>query len=244
METKQNTWNKKFQKLECDKTDLIDRKEKIFSHEIENLKLQFVEEKEQLKDNVNQLSKEKEQISEENQKLRDQIIAERQTKRKEAALLKEQTKEDNLEIIRGFENKVECLSEVKKEVDEQLRKQSLRLNDTLEDNMKLKVGLEKTELKQSEMEQLLQQRDFDIKAAVCGLEEKLLKKEEEILTKNNKLHSATKKMKSDHKNWIASEKKMKCEIKQLKSSLNKCNARVKEKDEILKRIRYITIVFP
>ena len=192
LETKQNTWNKKFQKLEWDKTDLIDRKEKIFSHEIENIKLQFVEEKEQLKDNVNQLAKEKEQISEENQKLRDQNISERQTERKEAALQKEQTKEDKLEIIRGFENKMECLSEVKMEVDEQLRKQSVRLNDTLEENMKLKVGLKKTELKQSEMEMLLQQRDFDIKVSVSGLEQKLLKKEQEIFTKNDKLHSATK----------------------------------------------------
>ena len=192
LESKQNTWNKKFQKLEWDKTDLIDRKEKIFSHEIENIKLQFVEEKEQLKDNVNQLAKEKEQISEENQKLRDQNISERQTERKEAALQKEQTKEDKLEIIRGFENKMECLSEVKMEVDEQLRKQSVRLNDTLEENMKLKVGLKKTELKQSEMEMLLQQRDFDIKVSVSGLEQKLLKKEQEIFTKNDKLHSATK----------------------------------------------------
>ena len=60
-----------------------------------------------------------------------------------------------------------------------MRNQSIRLNDTLEDNMKLKVEFEKNELKQREMERLLQQRDFDIKAAVSGMERKLLKKEEE-----------------------------------------------------------------
>ena len=83
---------------------------------------------------------------------------------------------------------------MKLEVDERLRKQSVRLNDTLEDNMKLNIELEKHELKQSEMEQLLQKQYFDVKSAMSGLEQKLLKKEEEILTKNNKLHSATKKI--------------------------------------------------
>jgi hypothetical protein len=35
----------------------------------------------------------------------------------------------------------------------------------------------------------------------------------------------------------ALEKKLKCEIKELKKSLNKSNGRLKEKDEIFKRIR-------
>ena len=69
------------------------------------------------------------------------------------------------------------------------------------------------------------------------MEQKLLKKEEEILTKNSKLHSATKKMESDHKSWIVHENKLRCEIKELKSSLNKSNAQLKEKDETLKKIR-------
>ena len=41
------------------------------------------------------------------------------------------------------------------EVDEKLKKHIVRLNDTLEDNMKLRVEIEKLKLKQSEMEQLL-----------------------------------------------------------------------------------------
>ena len=53
---------------------MFDKKEKLFSHEVENLKLQFIEEKEQLKENVNELSKEREQIIQENMNLRDQII--------------------------------------------------------------------------------------------------------------------------------------------------------------------------
>ena len=61
----------KLPKIESDKNDMFNKKEKIFSHEVENLKLQFVKEKEQLKENVNQLSKEKEQITQENLKLRD-----------------------------------------------------------------------------------------------------------------------------------------------------------------------------
>ena len=84
---------------------------------------------------------------------------------------------------------------------------------------------------------MLQQHDFDIKAAVSGMEQKLLKKEEEILTKNNKLHSATKKMESDQKSWTALDQKLRCEIKELKSSLNKSNGRLKEKDHMLKMIR-------
>ena len=88
-----------------------------------------------------------------------------------------------------------------------MQKQSVRLNYTLEDNMKLKVELEKNELKQREMEQLIHQHDFDIKSAVTGMEQKLLKKEEEILTKNNKLHSTTNKMESDQKSSTALENK-------------------------------------
>ena len=58
--------------------------------------------------------------------------------------------------------------------------QSIRLNESLEDNLKVKVEIEKNELKQREMEQLLQQCDFDIKAAASGMEQTLPKKEEEI----------------------------------------------------------------
>ena len=118
-----------------------------------------------------------------------------------------------------------------------IRNQSVRLNDTLEDNLKLKVELEKNELKQREMEHLLQQHDLDIKAAISGMEQKILKKEEEILTKNNKLHSMTKKMESDHKSWTALQKILRCEIKELKSYLIKTNCKLREKDETLQRIR-------
>ena len=38
---------------------MFEKEEKIFSHEVENLKLQFIEEKEQLFEDVNELSKEK-----------------------------------------------------------------------------------------------------------------------------------------------------------------------------------------
>ena len=107
-------------------------------------------------------------------------------------------KTDKQEAVRELENKVKCILEVKVEVEERMRNQSIRLNDTLEDNMKLKVEMEKKWLKQKETEQLLQQHDFDIKAAVGGMEQKLLNKEEEILIKNNKLRSAAKKMESDH----------------------------------------------
>ena len=41
------------------------------------------------------------------------------------------------------------------EVDEKLEKHIVRLKDTREDNMKLRVEIEKLKLKQSEMEQLL-----------------------------------------------------------------------------------------
>jgi hypothetical protein len=237
LESQQNTWNMRVQKIESDKNDLLDKKEKIFSHEVENMKLQFLEEKEQLKENVNKLSTEKEQITQENLKLRDQIISERLEERKEIKLLKDQMRSDKQEAIRELEKKVKCISEVKVEVEERMRNQSLRLNDTLEDNMKLTVEMDKNELKQREMEQLLQQHDSDIKASVSEMEQKLLKKEEEILTKNNKLHSATKKIESDHKRWTALEKQLKCEINEQKSSLNKSNARLKEKDEMLKKIR-------
>ena len=243
VENQQFSWNKKLHKIECDKNDIIEKKEKIFSDEVENLNLQFVEEKEEWKESVHELSKEKEQMLKENLKLKDQIISERQEERKESARLKDQMEENKLKVIQEFENKVKCFSEVKMEIDEQLRKQYVRLTDTLEDNMKLKVELEKAELKQSEMEQLLQQRDFVTAAAVSGLEQKLLKKEEEILVKNNKLHSATKKMESDQKHWNGLEQKLNYEIKQLKSSLNKCTVRVQEKEEILKRIRYIQNVW-
>ena len=213
----------KVQKIESDKNDLFDKKEKIFSHEVENLKLQFIEEKEQLKENLNELSKEKEQIIQENLKLRDQVISERLEERKVIILLKTQMKTDKQKAIRVLENKLKCISEVKVEVEERMRRQSVRLNDTLEDNMKLKVELEKN--------------DFDIKAAASGMEQKLMKKEEEILTKNNKLHSVTKKMESEHKSWTALEKNLRFEIKELKSSLNKSNVTLREKDETLKRIR-------
>jgi hypothetical protein len=227
----------KVRKIESDKNDLIDKTEKIFTHEVENLKLQFIEEKEQLQENVNELSKEREQIIQENSKLRDQIISERLEERKEITLLKDQMKTDKQEAIRELENKIKCISEVKVEVDDRMRNQSARLNDTLEDNMKLKVELEKNELKQRELEQMIQEHDFDIKAAVSGMEQKILKKEEEILTKNNKLHSAKKKMESDKKSWTALEKRLRCEIKELKSYLDKNNVRLKEKDQMLKRIR-------
>ena len=59
----------KVQKIELDKNNMLDKKEKIFSHEVENMKLQFIEEKEQLKEIVNKLSKEKEHITQENRKL-------------------------------------------------------------------------------------------------------------------------------------------------------------------------------
>ena len=62
MESQQNTWSMKVQKIESDKNDMFDKKEKVFAHEVENLKLQFIEEKEQLQENVNELSKEKDQI--------------------------------------------------------------------------------------------------------------------------------------------------------------------------------------
>ena len=212
----------KVQKIESDKNDMFDKKEKVFAHEVENMKLKFSEEKEQLNENVDDLSKEKERIIQENLKLRDQLISERLEERKAITLLKDQMKTDKKEAIRELENKVKCIYEVKVEVEDKLRKQSVRLNDTLEDNMKLKVELEKNELKQREMEQMLQQHEFDIKAAVSGMEQKLLKKEEEILTKNNKLHLLTKRMESDHKSW---------------SALKKSNVILKEKDEMLKSIR-------
>ena len=44
-------------------------------------------------------------------------------------------------------------------------------------------------------------------------------------------------MESDHKSWSALEKKLTCELKELRSSLKKSNGRLKEKDEMLKRIR-------
>ena len=46
MESQRNTWIMKVQKIESDKNDLFDKKEKIFANEVENLKLQFTEEKE------------------------------------------------------------------------------------------------------------------------------------------------------------------------------------------------------
>ena len=76
LESQQNLWSIKVQKIESERKDMFDKKEKLFSHEVENLKLQFIEEKEQLKENVNELSTEKEQIIQENLKLRDQIISE------------------------------------------------------------------------------------------------------------------------------------------------------------------------
>ena len=57
------------------------------------------------------------------------------------------------------------------EVQNRMRKQSVRLNDTLEETMKLKVELEKNELKQREMEQLIQQHDLYMKSAVSGMEQ-------------------------------------------------------------------------
>ena len=226
------------QKIEFEKNDIIDKKEKIFSQEVENLKLQYFEEKEQLQESINKLSEGKEEAIQENLKLRDQILSDRFEERKEFILLKEQMNAEKMESTRELENKIKCISEVKLEIDERLKKQSVRLNDTLEDKMRLKVEIEKLELKQSEMDQLLQQRDFDIKSAVSGMEQKLLKKEEEILIKNNKLHSTTKQMESDHKNWNGLEKKLRSEIKELKSTLKNSNARLKEKDETLKRMRY------
>ena len=169
MESQENIWNKEFQKIECDKNDNIHKKEKIFAQEVENMKLQFIEEKEQLKESANELSKENEQNTKENLKLRDHIISVRQEERNKIALLKEQMKKAKEESIRELENKIKCISEVKLEVDERLRKQSVRLNDAIEDNMKLNIELEKHELKQSEMEQLLQKQDFDVKSAVSGL---------------------------------------------------------------------------
>ena len=66
-------------------------------------------------------------------------------------------KTDKKEAVRELENKVNGITEVKIEIQERLKNQSIRLYDTLEDNMKLKVELEKTELKQSEKKQLLKQ---------------------------------------------------------------------------------------
>ena len=63
---------------------------------------------------------------------------------------------DKQETIRELDNKVKCIAEVKVEVEEKMRNQSLRLNETLEDNMKLKVEIEKNEIKQRDTEQLLQ----------------------------------------------------------------------------------------
>ena len=79
----------------------------------------------------------------------------------------------------------------------------------MEDNMKLKVEIKKNELKQREMEQLLQ-HDFVMKAAVAR-------------SKNKFLQRIIKKMESDHKNWTAHEKMLRCELKELKSSQNKSN---------------------
>ena len=69
LESQQSTWSMKVQKIESDKNNMLDKKEKIFSHEVENMKLQFIEGKEQLKEIVNELSKEKEHITQENRKL-------------------------------------------------------------------------------------------------------------------------------------------------------------------------------
>jgi hypothetical protein len=166
LESQRNTWKVKVQKIESDKNNMFNKKEKIFSHQVENLKLQFIDEKGQLVENVNKLSKEREQIIQENLKLRDQIISERLGERKEITLLKDQMKADKQEAVRQLENKVKCITEVKVEVEERLQNQSVRLNGTLEDNMKKKVKMEKNELKQMEMEQLLQQSDFEVSGRV------------------------------------------------------------------------------
>ena len=50
----------KMQKIESEKNVMFDKKEMIYSHEVENLKLQFIEENEQLKESVNDISKERE----------------------------------------------------------------------------------------------------------------------------------------------------------------------------------------
>ena len=47
LESQRNAWSMKVQKIESDKNDLYDKKEEIFVNEVENLKLQFIEEKEQ-----------------------------------------------------------------------------------------------------------------------------------------------------------------------------------------------------
>ena len=51
---------KHWQKNESEKNYMFDKKEMIYSHEVENLKLHFIEEKEQLKESVNDISKERE----------------------------------------------------------------------------------------------------------------------------------------------------------------------------------------
>ena len=137
MESQQNTWSMKVQKIESDKNDMFDKKEKVFAHEVENMKLKFSEEKEQLNENVDDLSKEKERIIQENLKLRDQLISERLEERKAITLLKDQMKTDKQDAIRELENKVKCISKVKVEVKDKIWKQSVRLNDTFEDNLKL-----------------------------------------------------------------------------------------------------------
>ena len=48
------------QKIEYENNEMIDKKEKIFFQEVENLKSEFVEEKQKLKESICKLSKERE----------------------------------------------------------------------------------------------------------------------------------------------------------------------------------------